>query len=161
MTSLSEDGILLGVMGKSGELIIGDGKGVWKTRTVHRKPATERWDPKTIEFVCRPPRRTSDDGPNADGEMPPVVRTEEMAKKHKFKDTVPEEQSMPRPVYLSISYFDEHGKSSRCLICRSMLKGIRRQGHSEACRQRVQKALEGTDRLERARAREHEFTKRY
>ena len=39
----------------------------------------------------------------------------------------------------------------------SIPKGIRRQGHSEACRQRIQKAVEGTERLERARTRENEF----
>ena len=155
--SLWEDGIFLGVMGNPGELIFCAGKGVWKTRTVHRKPANERWDPKTIEFVYRPPWRTSDDDPNADGEMPPVVRTEEMAKKHKFENNVPEEQSMSRFVYLSKSDFDEHVCSSRCPRCRSILKGIRRQDHSKACRQRMQKALEGTERLERAREREHEF----
>ena len=58
----------------SGELIVGDGKGgVWKTRTVHRKPPSERWDPKTIDFVRHPPWRTCDDDTNADGEMPDGV----------------------------------------------------------------------------------------
>ena len=66
LTSLWEDGIFLGVMGKSGELI-GDGRGVWKTRTVHRRPATERWDPETIKFVCHPPWRTGEDATNAVG----------------------------------------------------------------------------------------------
>ena len=44
LTSLWEDGIYLGIMGKSGKMIIGDGKGVWKTRSIHRKPVGERWD---------------------------------------------------------------------------------------------------------------------
>ena len=64
---------------------------------------------------------------------------------------------MPRRVYLNKNDFEEHGYSSGCPGCRSILKGIRRQGHSEACRQRIQKALEGTERLERARTRENEF----
>ena len=89
--------------------------------------------------------------------MPHIMKREEMVGKHKFENVVPEEQSMPRHVYLTKSDFDEHGCSSDCLGCRSILKGIRRQGHSEAWRQRMQKALEGTDRLERAKAREHEF----
>ena len=41
--------------------------------------------------------------------------------------------------------------SSICFGCRSILKGIRRQGHTEACRQRMQKSLECTERLERAK----------
>ena len=89
--------------------------------------------------------------------MPHTMKREEMVGKHKFENVVPEEQSMPRHVYLSKSDFDEHGCSSDCPGCWSILKGIRRQGHSEAWRQRMQKAMEGTDRLERAKAREHEF----
>ena len=83
LTSLWEDGIFLGVMGKSGELIVGDGKGVWKTRTVHRKPHSERWDPKTIDLVRHPPWRACDDDPNADGEMPQGVKLETLTG-HKF-----------------------------------------------------------------------------
>ena len=42
LTSLWEDGMYLGIIGKSNEIIIGDGKGVWKTRSVQRKPFGER-----------------------------------------------------------------------------------------------------------------------
>ena len=38
LSSLLEDGVYLGIIGKSNEMIIGDGKGVWKTRSVQRKP---------------------------------------------------------------------------------------------------------------------------
>ena len=41
MTRLWETGVYLGVMGKSNEVIVGDGKGGWKTRSVHRKPLGE------------------------------------------------------------------------------------------------------------------------
>ena len=67
LTSLWEDGIFLGAMGNSGELVVGDAKGVWNTRTVHRKPHSERWDPKTMDLVRHPPWRACDDDPNADG----------------------------------------------------------------------------------------------
>ena len=60
LTSLWDNGIFLG-MGKSCELIIGDGKGVWKTSTVHH--------PKKIDLV-HPPWQTCDDDPNLDGEIP-------------------------------------------------------------------------------------------
>ena len=86
LTSLCEDGIFLGVMGNSGELIVGDGKGLWKTRTVHHKPHSARWDPKTIDLVRHPPWRTCDDDPNADSEMPQGVKLETLSG-HKFQDT--------------------------------------------------------------------------
>ena len=36
--SVWEDGIYLGIRGMSGEIIVGTKTGVWKTRTVQRKP---------------------------------------------------------------------------------------------------------------------------
>ena len=156
LTSLWEDGIFLGIMGKSGELVIGDGKGVWKTRTVHRKPPGERWDPKTIELVRHPPWRTSDDDPNADGEMLKVEKLGETAEP-KTDELVREELSAPRRVYIQKGDFEQHGYSARCPGCRSILKGTTRQGHTEACWARMEKALEGTERHERARVRGNEF----
>ena len=37
LTCMWEDGIFLGVKGTTGEIIVGDKKGVWRTRTVRRK----------------------------------------------------------------------------------------------------------------------------
>jgi hypothetical protein len=39
-----DDGVFLGVKGSTGELIVGNEKGVWRTRTVRRKPEGERWE---------------------------------------------------------------------------------------------------------------------
>jgi hypothetical protein len=38
LTCMWEDGIFLGVKGSTGEMIVGDEKGVWRTRTIRRKP---------------------------------------------------------------------------------------------------------------------------
>ena len=38
-----QDGVFLGIKGRTGEFIIGDEKGVWKTRAIQRKPCGERW----------------------------------------------------------------------------------------------------------------------
>ena len=61
-----EDGIFLGVKGTTGEIIVGDKKGVWRTRTVRRKTVEERWHPKTLELVGGVPWRT--DGSEGDGD---------------------------------------------------------------------------------------------
>ena len=106
LTSLWEDGICLGLMGKSNEVIIGDGRGVWKTRSVQRKPIGERWAAATLDLVRHPPWRTSDDDPNMDGEMPGVVRPmlSEME-----KDVVKEEVVVPKRMYLRKEDFEIHG----------------------------------------------------
>ena len=51
LTCLWENGIGLGVKGSSGEFIVGDTQGVWKTRTMRRRPAEEKWDSENLELV--------------------------------------------------------------------------------------------------------------
>ena len=43
LDSLWSDGVYLGIKGKTGEIIVGDAEGVWRTRTIRRKPEAERW----------------------------------------------------------------------------------------------------------------------
>ena len=84
------------------------------------------------------------------GEMPQGVKLE-TSTGHKFQETVEDEQPMPRRETL---------RSTVTAVAAWMpliFKGIRRQGHSEARRHRIQRASEGTERLERARTSENEF----
>ena len=73
----------------------------------HRKPYSGRWDPKRIDLTRHPPWRACDDDPNADGEMPQGVKLETLTG-HKFQETVKDEQSMPKRVYLNKNHFEEH-----------------------------------------------------
>ena len=50
LTSLWESGIYLGIMGKSNEMIVGDGKGGWKTISVHKKADGEDMGPDYIRL---------------------------------------------------------------------------------------------------------------
>jgi hypothetical protein len=68
LSCLWGDGIFLGIRGSTGELMVGDAKGVWKTRTVHRKPKEQRWDVETLKLVGGVPWRINEDDPNIDGE---------------------------------------------------------------------------------------------
>ena len=52
LTCLWDDGVFLGTKATTGDLIIGDERGIWKTRTTRRKPETERWTKQNIEN-CR------------------------------------------------------------------------------------------------------------
>jgi hypothetical protein len=82
LASTWRSGVFLGVRAKSGELIISDKSGVYRTRTVQRKPFDERWDAKSAEEVPvveggrgeqghggerDPDRREDDGGPDAGG----------------------------------------------------------------------------------------------
>ena len=76
-----EDGVYLGVKGKSGEIMVGNATGVWKTRTVQRKPLDERWDSGNLELVRFVPWRVSADDPDMDGELPTAIKLDEQGEK--------------------------------------------------------------------------------
>ncbi len=46
-----DDGIYLGVKGTTGEMIVGNKDGVWRTRTARRKTLQERWTRENLEMV--------------------------------------------------------------------------------------------------------------
>lgn len=69
--------------GQAGELIVADGKGVWKTWSVHRKPIGDMWHPAVLDLVKHSPWRPSDDDPDMDGEMSDVIKLKTLAKRRK------------------------------------------------------------------------------
>ena len=69
-----EDGVYLGVKGSTGEIMVGDGRGVWVTRTVRRKILEERWDRRNIEMVKDVPWARSETEGRRDHEAKMEVR---------------------------------------------------------------------------------------
>ena len=70
LSSSWDDGVFLGVRGKSGEYIVSTKAGVWKARSVQRKPAGERWNAASIELIKFVPWKTSEQDPDVDSQMP-------------------------------------------------------------------------------------------
>ena len=60
LSCMWEDRIYLGVKGTTGEMIFGDKKGVWRTRTVRRKTLGERWAMDNFEMVGGVPWQMGD-----------------------------------------------------------------------------------------------------
>ena len=156
LTSLWEDGIFLGVKGSSGEFIVGDKQGVWKTRTMMRRPVEERWSAENLELVGGVPWRTSEEDKNADGE---ALRREvpEAVKMAPEEEKEEEEIVVPRNIYLRKSDFEAHGYSRDCKGCRAVLRGAARTPHSAECRKRMMAAMAGDERVKRAEDRMNEF----
>ena len=149
-----EDGIFLGVRGRSGELIVADGKGVWKTRTVNRKPISERWDRASLDLVRHPPWRTSDADPEADGEMPEVIKlSSEEVKQDKEKMEV----TVPRRVMIKKEDMKTFGHTAKCPGCMAAIRGAAKQGHSEACRKRFEGEMKDTEKATKAKRKFEDF----
>jgi len=117
ISSVWEDGIYLGIKGMSGEIIVGTKDGVWKTRTISRKPKEIRWCQSNIDMVGGVPWRTNADGEEeeADGAMPDKVITIE-TKQMEPEETkeVQAKVDVPRSFMISKRDLEKHGYTSKC-----------------------------------------------
>ena len=69
-----DDGVCLGLRGASGELIVSDVTGVWRTRTVQQEAAQDQWRPENVEFVRWVPWAAKEVDPKIDGERLDVTK---------------------------------------------------------------------------------------
>ena len=116
-----DDGIFLGVKGSTGELIVGDERGIWRTRTVRRKPESERWRRDYIKMIAGVPWRLSEEDQNADGEGMRLDVTV-MDKEYREGIARPEHEAIPRAVYIRKEDLEEFGYTVGCPGCQSILK---------------------------------------
>ena len=145
-TCLWEDGVYLGLRGSSGELIVGDEKGVWRTRTIQRKPVQTRWGQQEIEKVRWVPWAKNEDDPEIDGEKMEVTR---MTRREVEEEKKPDVKA-PMRFQIKKEDLDKHGFTSRCWGCRAMMKGTTRQAHSEECRKRMTEAMSNDERVKKS-----------
>ena len=68
LSCMWSDGVFLGVKGSTGEFIVGDERGIWRTRTLRRRPKSERWGLQNLKMVGGVPWRMSSSDPNVDGD---------------------------------------------------------------------------------------------
>ena len=156
MTCLWEDGVYLGLKGASGEVIVADETGVWKTRSMQRKPLEARWGAAVVDSVKHVPWRVSEDDPEVDGER---LTAGEMGLRMPGRDVEMEARTEPsfHRMQIKKSDFEKIGFTTNCQGCKSILRGTARQGHTEACRSRMEAELKGDPRLITQRKREDEF----
>jgi len=147
LSSSWRQGVYLGVRGKSGEIIVADDQGVWKTRTVQRRPKDERWSASSADLVTRYPWSKEEQKEGSQGGPVAVkMKEDEVDEEKKFESREP----VPRNFYIRAEDLKEHGFSAGCQGCLSILRGTTRQGHSRACRKRFEEILKGSEKVKRA-----------
>ena len=110
-TCLWDDGVYLGVRGSSGELIVGDERGVWRTRTIQRKPISTRWDQKEIENIKWVPWDKKEEDPKVDGEKYEVTR---MTERDVEEEKEAADQKAPMRFQIKKEDLQTHGFTARC-----------------------------------------------
>jgi len=159
-TSVWEDGIYPGIRGLSGENIVGTKSGVWKTRTVQRKPKEHRWGQENVEMVGGVPWSTQggkEEG-EPDGDMPTeVIKLEARKVGESEAEIIKESIDVPRSFLISRTDLEKHGFTSKCPGCTSLIKRAARQAHTIECRERMKIAMADEPKVKDAREREMNF----
>ncbi len=159
---LWSDGVYLGVKGSTGEIIVGNLYGVWKTRTAQRRPKEERWEKENVNLVTGVPWRTSEKDLEADGEAlggKMIDLREGQSMERKEEEDVREKMklNLPRSFRTSEEDYQTHGYSRQCPGCKALLGNTTRQKHSDSCNRRMAEALAGQKRVEDAKERKRKF----
>ena len=150
----------LSIKGLSGEVIVSDSSGVYKSRTVHRKPIGDRWDIASSDLVRYVPWKVNEDDEKADGECLVAIKLseEEIAEQIREKEFDMGDTAAPRRLKITRADLNTHRYSARCDGCRAALAGRPAQNHSEECRRRVLEAIGKDDlRLGAQKQRFNEF----
>ena len=138
---------------------MGDKDGVWKTRSVQRKPWNQRWADGALEVIEHVPWRVSENDPNVDGDK---LVVEDTGERMPEPDVVKQKEAVPMPHRFMIKREDLErcGFSAGCPGCKAILRGTARQGHSEACRSRIEAELRDDPRVKTQKKRQDEFLAR-
>ena len=154
---LWEHGVYLGVKATTGEIIVGNAEGVWRARTVRRRPVEERWSAEAVEKIKgvqeKAGEKKEDDvmHPGGDFERLPERMPEDEEKRAK------EEIVVPRAFHTKREDYERHGYTRGCPGCRALLTGTTRQKHSAQCRTRMENEMKDDDRVKAAKGRRDEF----
>ena len=129
-------GVYLGVKGSTGEIIIGNGDGVWRTRTVRRRPEGLRWRAGEIEKIKGLPW---DHEGEKEGKVVKLERLPEELMQQE-KQTIKEEKQ-PYAFNTKRDDYETYGSSRGCPGCRALLTGPTKQKHTPQRRQRMEKEM--------------------
>jgi hypothetical protein len=147
-------GVYLGVKGSTGEIIIGNSDGVWRTRTVRRRPEELRWKAEEIEKIKGLPWNHG--GEKKDGEVVKLERLPEELMQQE-KQAIKDELSKPKAFHTKQEDYDKYGYSRGCQGCRALLTGTTRQKHTPQCRQRMEREMGDLERVKAAKRRREDF----
>ena len=92
------NGVFLCIKGLIGEVIVSDSSGVYKSRTVHRRPISDGWDIASSDLVRYAPWKVNENGEKADGEVLVAIKLtdEEIADQIREKEFDLSDAAVPR-----------------------------------------------------------------
>ena len=135
------DGVWLGLRMGTEEYLVGNKDGVFKARTVRRKPPESRWDFKQVSEVMGTPWKPynfSDDD-KLRIRVPGVTDSTDTVERQPMPEGLP-----PKRVRIERRDLERLGYTPACPGCYNAKHGRAHRPHTQFCRDRVQQAM-GTD----------------
>ena len=136
------------VLGREGvdrrDLIIGNG--VWRTRTVRRRPEEFRWRAERSRGLS-----WDHEGEKKEAE---VVKLERLPEElmQQVKQTIKKELEQPYAFHTKREDYEKYGYSRGFAGCRALLTGTTKQKHTPQCRQRMEKEMGELERVKKCKA---------
>ena len=124
---------------------------------MQRKPLEERWDKRSLKLISGVPWRKSESDEKVDGEkMKLREMTDEEKKERDQRIRWREEVQQPHRFSIRLQDIQEHGQTSGCQGCKSVLRGTTRQSHKPECRTRFETLMKEDARVKASNKREME-----
>jgi hypothetical protein len=158
-----EYGIFVGIKRASGEVWVATPEGIMKARSVKRIPKEQRWGPDCLKWVKHAPWNRYPGATDADGEIPEDKLVEASGSTGPLlggaagRVMINVRQPPPREFYIRKEDGEKHGYTKGCSGCSSWFRGLGRQPHSKACRDRFRELLKGEAKMKNAEKRKQEF----
>ena len=166
LDSIWAEGVYLGHRTISGESMVGNKDGIFKSRSIRRVPVEDRWHYDLLHSLGGTPWKVNPQAEESDQVIQDDVKILPSA-----TPEVPVEpphalfrEEAPRKVYVKTGVLKEIGYTPGCLGCQALQSGRTRVGHNDQCRKRavdtMKETILGRERLTAARKREDEFLAR-
>ena len=154
-------GIFVGVRNRSNELWIATNENkIISVRAVKRIPVEQRWGEDCVKWVTRVPWNRYKDAIDADGEVPEGVPEEERKSDKNGPENfvfVETKKKPPREFYIRKEDAEKHGYTRGCGGCSSWFRGLARQPHTEACRERFRNLMKEEAKVVNTQLSKREF----
>ena len=137
----------MGYRTQSGEYMVANIEGAYKTRTMKMIPETERWDKSGIEGMPWTPQKFKANGdagsPGEAARAGPDSFLDIEIDKSISMPAPPrvEEDAMPRRVYITRAVLNQYGITDGCVGSANSTVGRTGISHSEECRRRIEKKM--------------------
>ena len=148
-----QDGVYLGVKAATDEVVVGTAEGIFRTRTVRKKPKEDRRGVKHMDMIGGVPWRTQNGDEATDGER---LTTELRPDQAEQVSTEVEKENLskeiaPKVFTITKEGLDTHGYSKGCRGCTAVLRGNRAQTYTAGCRQRLERKMQGVEKVKTAK----------